>query len=237
MLPAGRYAHTCNAVNLEQFRDRRCLIVGGRQSAHEWAALLGEAGAEAVHVVYRHDPPRFEPSDWSWVYSLVERTEATPGWFAAMTPAQQDALRQRFWVEGRLKLEPWLAPRLAADQIHTHPGTSLSHCRRQADDSLSVTLTNGHGIDVDQVIFATGYRPDLSRVPYLAHPSVRTHLQLAEGFPVLDPWFQTTVPGLYVTGLAATREQGPFFGFVAGCRVAARMVAAHVAGEAPGLRS
>jgi FAD-dependent urate hydroxylase len=51
ILPNGRYDHTCQAVELEQFRDRRCLIVGGRQSAHEWAALLGEVGADAVHLV------------------------------------------------------------------------------------------------------------------------------------------------------------------------------------------
>jgi len=234
ILPAGRYDHTCQAVELNQFRDRRCLIVGGRQSAHEWAALLGEAGADAVHLVYRHESPRFEPSDWSWVYSLVERTEQSPGWFAAMTPADQDALRRRFWVEGRLKLEPWLAPRLADDRIHTHPGATLAECRLSTDEALAVTLTNGEVVDVDHVIFATGYRPDLSRVSYLTHPSIRDNLELVDGFPVLNPWFQTTVPGLYVTGLAATRDHGPFFGFVAGCRVAARMVAAHASGAGPG---
>jgi FAD-dependent urate hydroxylase len=231
-LPPGRYAHTCRAVELDQYRDQRCLIVGGRQSAHEWAALLAEAGARAVHLVYRHDPPRFEPSDWSWVYSLVERTEEAPGWFSAMTASEQDELRQRFWVEGRLKLEPWLAPRLADERVHTHSGATLDHALEQADGSLAVTLSNGEVVEADQVLFATGYRPDMSRVSYLT-PSIRSRLQLANGFPVLDSWFQTTVPGLYITGLAATQAHGPFFGFVAGCRVTARMVAAHASGAAP----
>lgn len=235
-LPQGRYAHTCHAVDLDQYRDQRCLIVGGRQSAHEWAALLAESGAQAVHLVYRHESPKFEPSDWSWVYSLVERTEGSPGWFAAMTPSEQDELRQRFWVEGRLKLEPWLAPRLAGDRVHTHSGATLDHADEQADGSLAVSLSNAEVIEADQVIFATGYRPDMSRVPYLTHPSIQSRLQTKNGFPILDPWFQTTVPGLYVTGLAATQAHGPFFGFVAGCRVTARMVGAHASGAAPDQR-
>ena len=32
----------------------RVLIVGGRQSAYEWAALLSEHGAEHIDVVHRH---------------------------------------------------------------------------------------------------------------------------------------------------------------------------------------
>ena len=39
------------------------LVIGGRQSAYEWAALLGEHGAERVDVVHRHDVPRFEQSE------------------------------------------------------------------------------------------------------------------------------------------------------------------------------
>src|SRR5207253_1466091 len=43
-LPSGSYTHTCDMVDFEFFRDKRVLIVGGRQSAFEWAALIREKG-------------------------------------------------------------------------------------------------------------------------------------------------------------------------------------------------
>jgi hypothetical protein len=43
----------------------------------------------------------------------------------------------------------------------------------------------------------------------------------ADGFPVLDEGFQSSVPGLYFTGFAATRDFGPFYGFTKGCPSAA----------------
>jgi thioredoxin reductase len=51
----------------------RVLIVGGRQSAYEWAALIGEAGAERIDVVHRHDEPRFDRVSWAFVEPHIER--------------------------------------------------------------------------------------------------------------------------------------------------------------------
>src|SRR4030095_6805131 len=56
-LPAGRFSHTCDLVDFSGLRGRRCLILGGRQSAFEWAALLREAGAAEVHISHRQDSP------------------------------------------------------------------------------------------------------------------------------------------------------------------------------------
>jgi len=53
LLPAARFSHTCDYVDFGPARGRRYLIIGGRQSAFEWAALLLEAGAGAVHVSHR----------------------------------------------------------------------------------------------------------------------------------------------------------------------------------------
>src|SRR5215212_1380238 len=64
-LPAGRYSHTSEFNDFSSAANTRYLIIGGRQSAFEWAALLLEAGAGAVCVSHRHDTPAFTPSDWS----------------------------------------------------------------------------------------------------------------------------------------------------------------------------
>ena len=103
-LPAARWSHTSVLVQFERLRDARVLIVGGRQSAFEWAALLAEAGAAAVHVVYRHDSPRFEASDWEFVEQLVDNTIRIPGWFRHLSSEEREAINLRFWAEGRLKL-------------------------------------------------------------------------------------------------------------------------------------
>ena len=49
-------------------------------------------------------------------------------------------------------------------------------------------------------------------------------LDRSDGFPELDEAFGTTLPGLYVTGFSATRDFGPFFGFVRGCPAAATLI-------------
>ena len=76
---------------------------------------------------------------------------------------------------------------------------------------------------MDKVVFASGYRADLTRVPYLARLLGR--IDMADGFPVLNASFGTSIQGLYVTGFSATRDFGPFFGFVKGSPAAATLIA------------
>jgi thioredoxin reductase len=230
-LPPERYSHTSELARLERFDGARVLIVGGRQSAFETAALLAESGAERVDVVHRHDPPRFTTADWGFVEPLMEASVRWPGWFGRLAPAHREAIERRFWREGRLKLEPWLAPRLARPQIRRWPHATVTTTSELAAGTIAATLSSREILHVDHVILATGYRADLARVPYLA--GVLDHIQLTDGFPILDQHFQTTVPGLFITGFAATRDFGPFFGFVRGSTAAATIITAGPIGSEP----
>ena len=87
-------------------------------------------------------------------------------------------------------------------------------------------LSTGRRLAVDYVVLATGYKPDMRKVPYLS--GVVDRLELADGFPVLDEHFQSSLPGLFITGFPATRDFGPFFGFVRGCPVAATLTVAGI---------
>lgn len=223
-LPPERWSHTCELVRFEEFGGTRVLIVGGRQSAFEWAALLADEGAEEVHVVHRHDPPTFAPADWSFVDEMMELTVEVPGWFRRLPVVEREAIARRFWGEGRLKLEPWLTPRLDKPSVHRWPRASVSACRELAGGEIEAELSDGTRLVVDHVILATGYKPDLSKVPYLA--GVIERVQLADGFPVLDEHFQSSLEGLFITGFPATRDFGPFFGFVRGCVPAATLAVA-----------
>ena len=213
-LAPDQWSHTVGTVDFAGLAGRRVLILGGRQSAFEWAALLAEAGAERVDVVYRHDTPAFTESDWSFVNDLLAESRRTRGWFRGLPEAEREAIAQRFWQVGRLQLEPWLAPRITA--AHLHPRTEIADL--QADGAITARLTDGTSIEADHLLLATGYKPDMTRVPYLPP------IELADGFPVLDPDFQTSVPGLSIAGFPSTRDFGPFFGFVAGATTTAHII-------------
>ncbi len=208
------WSHTVRTVDFAGLQGRRVLIIGGRQSAFEWAALLAEAGAERVDVVYRHDTPEFTESDWSFVGEQLAETRRTRGWFRSLPEAERTAIAQRFWQVGRLQLEPWLAPRIADAVLH--PRTEVAEIA--GNGVVSARLTDGTRIEADHVLLATGYAPDMRRVGYLPE------LERADGFPVLDPDFQTSVPGLYIPGFPSTRDFGPFFGFVAGATTTATII-------------
>ncbi len=224
IIPPGRYAHTCDLVEFDSLRGKRCLIVGGRQSAFEGAALIAEMGAEEIHLVYRHDTPRFEPSEWTWVDAMMDLTLSVRGWYRNLPVDERSAIEGRFWAEGRQKLEPWLAPRINKEQIKLWPHCSLHACHEGDDGRAVAQLSNGRALSVDQILLATGYQVNIANVPYLSKKSIVPTLRTNEGFPVLDEDFQTSIPGLYMAGLMATKDFGPFYGFVRGCPTAGRII-------------
>ena len=223
MLPREHYAHTSELVDFSTLEGKRVLIVGGRQSAFEWAALIREAGAAAVHLSYRHDTPSFAASDWRWVNAIVDRLADDPGWYRRLSADEKKELDQRFWSEGRRKLEPWLAPRVDYPNVTLHPRTRLTGADPRAS-GIEVTLDDGNSLMADRVVLATGYKVDMARVPFLAG-SLGSRLQVRDGFPVLDEHFGTSVPGLYVTSLASTRDFGSFLAFTVSSRAQAKVIA------------
>ena len=222
-VPAERASHTCDLVRFGDLSGARVLIVGGRQSAYEWAALLVEHGAARIDLVHRHDVPRFDRVSWSFVDPYLESTMRVRGWWRSLSEAEQDAITKRFWEVGRLTLEYWLTPRLASQAIHRWPGTEVVRAEPTgADGELRVRLSSGDDLSVDQVVFASGYRADLARVPYLA--GVLDRVKVTDGFPVLDEAFGASLSRLYLPGFVATRDFGPFFGFVKGTSAAAGLI-------------
>jgi cation diffusion facilitator CzcD-associated flavoprotein CzcO len=226
LIPETHRGHTCDVVDLARLAGKRCAIIGGRQSAFEWAALLHEHGAVAVHVVHRHDTPRFEPSDWSWVGTLVDAIADDPGWFRNLSAQEKEELGRRFWAEGRLKLEPWLEPRIRKDGVRLWPNANVVACERLADNALKLTLDSGGAIVVDQVILATGYKVDVGRIPFLAGTEILTRLAVRDGCPALDERFQSNIPGLFFTSMCATQDFGAFFAFTVSVRASARVIGA-----------
>jgi thioredoxin reductase len=224
-VPPARRGHTSDIVSFDGLAGARVVIIGGRQSAYEWAALLCDHGAEHVDVVHRHTVPDFAKVSWAFVDACLDSTLAQRGWWRRLPAGRQQAISDTFWRVGRLTLEPWLVPRMAPDVVTRHPGTEVTGVTVDTGD-VTLTLSNGTALTADHVVFASGYRADLANVPYLA--GVLDEVSVTDGFPDLSEGFETSLPGLYVTGFASTRDFGPFYGFTAGCPSSARIAVAEM---------
>ncbi len=152
------------------------------------------------------------------------RTESEPGWYRRLTPEQQAEVQRGFWAEGRLKLEPWLAHRI--EQVGIWPESRVVTCDEGPDGALRVRLDSEATLEVDHVLLATGYKVEVSRVPFLARGNLLAEVATRNGFPVLDERFQSSVPGLFFTSFAAAQDFGPFFGFTVSVPVAIRVLGA-----------
>jgi thioredoxin reductase len=220
-VPEHQRSHTVDLVDFDALGGSRVVVVGGRQSAYEWAALLADHGAESVDVVHRHPTPRFERVSWAFLDPYVDQTVAVRGWWRRLPEEEQQRIAARFWQVGRLTLEPWLVPRLPASVVTSRPRTEVVGVHA-SPAQVGLVLSDGSRLEADHVVFASGYAANLARVPYLA--GLVDRIGLSSGFPELSEGFETSLAGLYVTGFAATRDFGPFYGFTKGCPSAARVV-------------
>jgi len=226
-LPHGCFQHTCDFVDFSKAKGKRYLIIGGRQSAFEWAALLQEAGAAAIYISHRHASPAFAVAHWSWVTPLVEMIADNPNWFRNLSEGEKDELNHRLWAEGRLKIEPWLEARLKDERVKIWPETEVVSCVEKGGE-LVVEIGPIGPIAVEKIVLATGYKVDISRVPVLNNLLGR--IETRNGFPVLDDHFETSVPGLFITSMPASQDFGPFFGFTMSVRTSAKLICARLRG-------
>lgn len=224
LFPEGTFHHTAEVVDFSTHKNKRVLIIGGRQSAFEWAALIHEQGAREVHLTYRHDTPAFEPSDWIWVNPILQDMVNQPAWFRNLAQEEKDQVSKRMWQEGRLKLEPWLVKRISKETVSLHPHTFVTECMQMPSKELKITLNDKSTLMIDQVILATGYKVDLEQIPMLTAGNLANQINTKNGFPVLDEGFQSSIPNLYFTGFPAAQDFGPFFGFTAAVRTSALVI-------------
>ena len=245
LVRAGLASHPSEHADFTGFSGKRVAVIGAGQSALESAALLREAGAEPV-LVARTDrllfgmPPAVDrPAQEPLSRRVVKPPSPLgPGWslraFSGVPLAYRHlprAARDHFL---RTVLGPsgawWLR-----DRVDGRVEVFTGHTVRKAEDTgggVRLTLADGRGgstvVDVDHVLSATGYRVDVDRVGVLA-PGLRGQLRQNGGAPQLSSTFESSVPGLYFTGLAAAATFGPVLRFVCGTGFAAGRIGAAVA--------
>ena len=85
LVPADLRSHTCDLISFDDLAGARVAVIGGRQSAYEWAALLCDHRAEQVAVIHRHPTPAFARSNWAFVDIYIDQTLGHAG-LVAQTP-------------------------------------------------------------------------------------------------------------------------------------------------------
>jgi lysine/ornithine N-monooxygenase len=97
---------------------------------------------------------------------------------------------------------------------------------------LHVSDYDGRAMDLvtDHVIAATGYQFQLDRLPFLSE-DLRSRLRHERQVPILSSSFESSVPGLYFTGLASSYAFGPAMRFLHGASYTARRISQQLAAE------
>jgi thioredoxin reductase len=245
-LPPNLASHSYDHHDMAEFTAKKLLIVGAGSSAVDNAVLAQEAGADVsliarANVIHYHAVP--DPDNVSWLRAITHPSSGIgPGWRSFMCAKAPrlfrrlpDAMRLRATRRHLGPAPGWfMRGKLNAKTFLGHTIESAQACR----DGVLVTAHGEHGtqqILADHVLCATGYRPDLRRLPFL-EPDLRARIAHVENTPRLSDNFETSVPGLYAQGVLSANTFGPLMRFMVGAEYAAPRLAGHLVKEDERLR-
>ncbi len=233
-------SHSSDHGDFSRFKGRDVMVIGGGQSAIEYAALLHEAGAR-VRVAARRrimwlNPDR-DAVRTTWERIVAPSAAVGPGWrnwvldnfpylFYKFPQDWKDSYNSNY----ESGATDWLRNRVIG-KVTLHENRTVTSCSA-VDGKVAATLSDGATVIVDHILLATGYKVDLSRLTMI-HPSLRAQIRTDLAIPVLNSRFESSVPGLYFVGISSLRAFGPLYRFVAGCGAAARRVAGAIAHRGP----
>ncbi len=233
-LPPELATHTSDHSTFKPFSGKQVVIVGCGQSGLESAALLHENGAQ-VEVIGRENHIH-------WLFGWGSRTlhqglgKTVRNFFYAPTDvgpagisqllARPDLLRQlpRSIQDRLLKRATrtagarWLVDRLTNVPITL--GRTVSTVGT-VGGKVRLRLNDGSERTADHLLLATGYHIDIAKYTFLA-PQLLASIKRQNGFPVLQPGLESSVPGLHFLGAPAIWSFGPILLFISGTGYASR---------------
>jgi FAD-dependent urate hydroxylase len=121
----------------------------------------------------------------------------------------------------------WLISRL--QEVPIRLGREV-RAAQPAHGRLRVELDGGEFRVVDHLLYGTGYRIDIGRYPFLA-PELVDAIRQVNGYPVLGPGLESSVPRLHFLGAPAAWSFGPIMRFVSGGWYASQALTRAVTGR------
>jgi len=234
-------SHTSDHHRLDKFRGRRVAVIGAGQSALETVALLHEAGAEAMLIVRRPEVSWLTPlpAELSPIAHIRQpATKLCEGWKCVVwsTPVLFRRLPQHIRLDkARTVLGPvgswWLKDRVEG-VVEVLAGHQVRAAQPVGDGvQLQLSGPERSSVDVDHVMAGTGFRVDVTKLPFLSE-DLRASITALDGYPVLSRRCESSVPGLYFAGTHAAFSLGPAMRFLAGTHTTGRQIAQALADRA-----
>ena len=235
-LPASRLIHTFDQRDPGAVPEEGAIVVGAGQSALEGAALIHESGAR-VQVVSRRPGLAWNSKPGTGDRALLARLrypesglgQGQAQWFYGNYPLvfHNGPLGWRREKAFRV-LGPagawWLRPRIEG-RIDVLLGRQVVDAAPD-DGGVRVRLRGPNGdeeVSGGVVLAGTGYRPQLGRLEFI-DSGLRARIRATDGAPILDRFFESSVPGLFFVGYPAAVEFGPLMRFVFGADFTVRRV-------------
>ena len=245
-LPEGTVTHSSDHRTFDGFAGRDVTVLGRGASSLNAAVLLSESGANVTLIsrsrkIHIHEPTADNRSLYQRLrHPLSPLGVGVRSWLACAWP---DVFRVLPASVRRTIVFKHLGPAggtALQGRIHgkfpTLLGWSIDSVDRMSDglqsELIRMRLSGPNGEKrehmTSHIIAGTGYRVDLSRLPFLSSGIAARIRRERNGQPSLSRNFETTVKGLYFVGPAAAASFGPLMRFAAGAQYAATRVTGHV---------
>jgi thioredoxin reductase len=239
-LPGSHVSHSSQHHDLSSFRGKTVVVLGAGASAVDIAAILHEEGSQ-VQLVARRQAIAFHTKTKEPRPLLqrlrIPRSGLGIGWRSRLctdAPLLFHVMPQKFrfrTVRNLLGPAPgWFVRDKVVGKFPLHLGCKIQSASIE-DGKVHLKIAGMDGshceLIADHVISATGYQVSISRLGFLDE-GLRRLLHQVEDTPVLSSHFETSVPGLYMVGLASANSFGPLTRFAYGAKFTAKRISKHV---------
>jgi len=240
-LPREYVTHSSEHHDLSGFQGKRVAVIGGGASAVDIAALLYEGGAQVELVARREELSFHKPSQEP--RPLLQRifnprSGLGLGWRSRLCT---DAPLLFYRMPRKLRIRAvqrhlgpapgWFVRDKVVGKFPQHMSAKIKSATVEGGKvHLKIVEKDGKDVDLvmDHVIGATGFRVAVSQLKFL-DDSLRTQIRTVEDTPVLSTRFESSVPGLYLVGVASANSFGPLTRFAYGAMFTAKHISRHLA--------
>jgi hypothetical protein len=236
-LPEPLVLHSTRIGDVGRYAERDVCVIGAGQSALETAALLHENGARVRVLVRRAQVDWNTPSKPRSLPARIVAPDAgvASGWKSVAVSELPRVFRWYFPPEKRHRFVAgsygpsgswWLRERVEGRIAVSLRSQALSAEPCEGGVRLQVQGPNGTSlIDAQHLVAGTGFRIDIDRLEYLEPALAGSIAREVAGIPMLDSRFETSVPGLFIVGVASAPVFGPIMRFMYGAKHVAPVLA------------
>jgi len=236
-------SHTFHHGPFDEFAGKEVLVIGAGASAVNAAVALNEAGAD-TSLMARKSKINFH--DRSADYRPLMERITNPrsviglGWRSKLAVdlplvfhALPEKLRYRAVTRHLGPAPGWFSRDGYEGHVTPHLSCELQEVT-EAGSRVRVRYQDANGVSremmTDHVIAGTGFQPFLKSLKFLDE-RLSEKVRTVRSVPDLSSNFESSVPGLYMTGLASAYNFGPMCRFACGAKFTAKRLSQHLKGE------